>query len=268
MAKVKAWRNKMERERSSNNLLHKAIDENHRNPSYEARLRTDTRLLLEDLIAIAERDYIELRNGKVSEYEAMSPIDYKRRPGEMFNAEEMKQLYDASGCNVCSHLSSHCTNRLGMYMYRAIDGTCNNIKHSDYGAATTELRRSTRPTYENGISTPTGFSQSVCKSRNDSAPIDDDRGGAYCYGDDENCFEEDYLYDDFLFESSASRDPCHNVPGAFDPPLPSPHYVAARLVLHKKPFALPYSDLLLLWGKFVMNDIVNVPDISGDSAPL
>ena len=269
MAKVKALRNKMERERSSNSLLHKAIGENHRNPSKKARIQTSKRLLLEDLISIAESDFIELRNGKVSEYEAMSPIDYKRRPGEMFNAGEMQQLYDASGCSVCSRLTSPCTNRLAVYMYHTIDGTCNNLKHSDYGAATTELRRSTPPTYENEINTPTGFSQTVCNSPNDSAPIDDNRGGAYCYGNGkENCLEEDYLYDDFLFENSASRDPCHNVPGAFDPPLPSPHYVAARIVLHKKPFTLPYSDLLLLWGKFVLNDIVNVPDIGGDSAPL
>merc|ERR1711892_946540 len=41
-------------------------------------------------------------------------------------------------------------------VYRSIDGTCNNLKNSDWGSAGRQLSRKIRNTYEDGKSTPRG----------------------------------------------------------------------------------------------------------------
>ena len=232
-------------------------------PSTKAKLKTKARLFFEDLVQIAENNYIELRNGKVAEYEAMSLTDFKRRPGDMFNPEELQQLYDMTGCsNIYSKSDRNCTNKLNVHQYRTIDGTCNNYENPYHGSTASPVRHLMPPSYENRINSPRGSSQAVCNLLDNGSSRDYDNG--HCYGD--GCYDEDD-YEDYLFENPSTKDPCQGVHGPFSPPIPSADNIATHITIDNKPFNFPFSDLLVLWGEFVMNDVVNIPDISFDIAP-
>lgn len=233
--------------------------------SETAALKTKARLLFEDLVATAEKKYIELRNAKVAEYETMPLVDFKRNPSQVFNKEEIKQLYDVSGCNDFSvRANENCSEKLYHHLYRSIDGFCNNVEHPEYGTTASELRRLVPADYENGISSPRGHSQAVCNQPDylfnaDSKQCNSDE----CMkGDAGNAIDHDFLYD-----SPVLNDPCDGVSGSFDLPLPSPNYITSKLRLGQKPLKLPLSDWSLLWGQFIINDIINIPNIEDGLFP-
>ena len=275
VAKDEALKKTVEREKLAkvSEWINKA-SENYRLPSEKAKLKSRARLFFEDLVNSAEKNFIELRNGKVAEYEGMPFVSFKRRPGDMFSAEELKELYDVTGCEPTLPLQDtertrNCSMELNVHLYRTIDGTCNNFEKFNFGSSVEEVKRLAPPIYENGVNSPVGFSQAVCNSADSSTKLVNDNGGGHCYGDDEGCSEDgdDFMYENMFFENPASIDPCKGVHGPFSAPLPSASYVVSQLKIDKKPFDRPFSELLLVWGKFVMNDIVNIPDVSLDLAP-
>ena len=49
-----------------------------------------------------------------------------------------------------------CDNMCYHHKYRTLDGTCNNLRHTMWGASLTPLNRLLPPSYENGFNTPRG----------------------------------------------------------------------------------------------------------------
>ena len=268
MAKDEALKKKEAREtladKESNKYLPSA-SLNYHNPSRRANLKTMSRLLFEDLVASAERNFNELRNGKVAEYEATPLIDYSCRPGNMFNSEELRELYDSTTCDdIHKVYDRNCSNELNVYLYRTSDGTCNNLNNPTYGAMATEFKRALPPHYENGVNSPRGRSQTICNS-SDNLLVDDLAG--HCSDKEECNEEEDYMYEKFLFENPADQDPCKGVHGPFSPPVPSARHVTARVHLDSKLFQHPFTDTLFEWGRFVINDVSNSPEIGVGVSP-
>ncbi|RZF35285.1 hypothetical protein LSTR_LSTR014571 [Laodelphax striatellus] len=57
--------------------------------------------------------------------------------------------------------SVNCSDMCFHAKYRTIEGTCNNLQHPMWGASLTGFRRLLKPIYENGFSTPVGWTKGV-----------------------------------------------------------------------------------------------------------
>ncbi|KYN39975.1 Peroxidasin [Trachymyrmex septentrionalis] len=75
---------------------------------------------------------------------------------EILTAEQVKKIERLSGCTG-HRRRQNCTNRCFHHKYRAIDGSCNNLRHSTWGSSHTGFRRVLQPIYENGFSMPVGW---------------------------------------------------------------------------------------------------------------
>lgn len=78
-------------------------------------------------------------------------------PGTILSAQEVKKIYDQSGCTQLEPPSCDSQEKLA---YRSADGTCNNLQNPTLGAALTPLRRLIPSRYDDGVSRPVGFLQS------------------------------------------------------------------------------------------------------------
>ncbi|KAG5329266.1 PXDN protein, partial [Acromyrmex charruanus] len=75
---------------------------------------------------------------------------------EILTAEQVKEIERLSGCTG-HRRRQNCTNRCFHHKYRAIDGSCNNLRHPTWGSSHTGFRRVLQPIYENGFSMPVGW---------------------------------------------------------------------------------------------------------------
>lgn len=77
---------------------------------------------------------------------------------EIISHRQLQRIADLSGCHRHKrrvNCSARCLN------YRTMDGTCNNLGNPHWGAANTPLRRLSPPEYENGFSTPRGWTKGL-----------------------------------------------------------------------------------------------------------
>lgn len=81
--------------------------------------------------------------------------DYNYR--DILSTEHLELIAQLSGCNA-HRLKPNCTQNMCFHLkYRSIDGTCNNLMKTHWGASYTGFRRLVKPFYENGLSTPIGW---------------------------------------------------------------------------------------------------------------
>lgn len=76
---------------------------------------------------------------------------------DILSTEHLELIAQLSGCNA-HRLKPNCTQNMCYHLkYRSIDGTCNNLMSTHWGASYTGFRRLLKPMYENGLSTPIGW---------------------------------------------------------------------------------------------------------------
>lgn len=78
---------------------------------------------------------------------------------DILSTEHLDLIAQLSGC-MAHRLKPNCTQNMCFHLkYRSIDGTCNNLEHSSWGASLIGFRRLVKPIYENGFSTPIGWNR-------------------------------------------------------------------------------------------------------------
>lgn len=77
---------------------------------------------------------------------------------ENLSPEHLNLVAELSGC-MSHRIVPNCTNMCFHMKYRSIDGTCNNLQNPNWGASLTGFRRILKPIYENGFSTPIGWTR-------------------------------------------------------------------------------------------------------------
>ncbi|XP_067643898.1 peroxidasin [Eurosta solidaginis] len=75
---------------------------------------------------------------------------------ELLSREHLHLVAELSGC-VEHREKPNCTDMCYHSKYRSMDGTCNNLKNPWWGASLTAFTRIAKPIYENGFSTPIGW---------------------------------------------------------------------------------------------------------------
>lgn len=77
---------------------------------------------------------------------------------DILSTEHLALIAELSGCQ--SHrIIPNCTNMCYHLRYRTMDGTCNNLQNPSWGGSLTGFRRLLQPTYENGLSSPIGWTK-------------------------------------------------------------------------------------------------------------
>lgn len=77
---------------------------------------------------------------------------------DVLSPAQLESIANLSGCLSHRH-HVRCSEMCFHSRYRTIDGTCNNLEHSMWGASETSFYRLLQPEYENGFNTPIGWSQ-------------------------------------------------------------------------------------------------------------
>lgn len=106
---------------------------------------------------IYERTLLNIRkhiDGGASISSNMSEFNYK----DILSPAHLDLVAQLSGCQA-HRIIPNCTNMCFHLKYRSIDGTCNNLQYSSWGASLTGFRRILQPIYENGFSSPIGWSK-------------------------------------------------------------------------------------------------------------
>lgn len=105
---------------------------------------------------IYERTLVTLRKRIDAGAELTADIeDYNYR--DILSTEHLELIAQLSGCNA-HRLKPNCTQNMCFHLkYRSIDGTCNNLMKTHWGASYTGFHRLLKPFYENGLSTPIGW---------------------------------------------------------------------------------------------------------------
>lgn len=79
---------------------------------------------------------------------------------EVLSPRQLELIANLSGC-MEHQLMVNCSDLCFHTKYRTIDGTCNNLQHPMWGASLTGFRRILKPIYENGLSTPVGWTKGL-----------------------------------------------------------------------------------------------------------
>lgn len=125
-------------------------------PSEKAMKHGKARMRYEDLVRRVERKLYEVMRASSSSSEGVADRtenlakELFRQPGRLLTSQELVDLYALSGCRDLV-TAPNCTSAT-LNQYRTIDGTCNNLQQTLYGAASTPFRRILSPYYEDGIS--------------------------------------------------------------------------------------------------------------------
>ncbi|XP_004526120.1 peroxidasin [Ceratitis capitata] len=107
---------------------------------------------------IYERTLVNIRKHIAKgENLSMPSQDYEFR--ELLSREHLHLVAELSGC-VEHREKPNCTDMCYHSKYRSIDGSCNNLRNPWWGASLTAFRRIAKPIYENGFSTPIGWTKS------------------------------------------------------------------------------------------------------------
>ena len=137
------------------------------------------------------------------------------RPGSLLRKSEVDMMYRDSGCRAARPIPS-CSHST-INKYRTIDGTCNNLRNRQWGAAHTAFRRLIPSNYEDGISELRGCRQSMSRSIK--------QGGT-------------------IIRS-----------GPYDPPFPSARYISQHIVTNNSETERPLTHMVMQWGQFLDHDL-------------
>lgn len=77
---------------------------------------------------------------------------------DILSTEHLELVARLSGCESHRNMTD-CSDMCFHSKYRSIDGTCNNLQNTNWGASLTGFRRLLNPIYENGFSTPIGWTK-------------------------------------------------------------------------------------------------------------
>ncbi|KAJ7333691.1 hypothetical protein OS493_015773 [Desmophyllum pertusum] len=92
---------------------------------------------------VKEMDRVNVSNDKYNFFHLLSPA-------------HVNVIANLSGCSAHRRINN-CSSMCFHHKYRTIDGTCNNLQHSMWGASLTPFKRLLSPVYENGYNTPVGW---------------------------------------------------------------------------------------------------------------
>ncbi|KAI5730643.1 hypothetical protein M8J76_015993 [Diaphorina citri] len=79
---------------------------------------------------------------------------------DVLSPRQIELIANLSGC-MEHQRTANCSDLCFHTKYRTIDGTCNNLQHPMWGASLTGFRRLLKPIYENGFSTPVGWTKGL-----------------------------------------------------------------------------------------------------------
>ena len=122
--------------------------------SKEAVKQGEARLLYEDMVRVAERRLAEInrKSAAVQSAEARAEelaSELFHKPGSQLTEQELARMWQQSGCSDirkepdCKFPS--------VFVFRNIDGTCNNLENPLFGASTTPFTRIIPAQYEDGM---------------------------------------------------------------------------------------------------------------------
>ena len=119
-----------------------------------ARKQGEARLMLDDMVYRAERKLAEAERKTAKDQGAEARADSLAKelfhnPGSMLTSEEIALMTQESGCSNIRE-PPRCVTPM-KWLYRTIDGTCNNLENPLFGASETEFTRIVPPFYEDGI---------------------------------------------------------------------------------------------------------------------
>ena len=144
-------------------------------PTAKAIKQGKARLMMEDVIRRAERKLEELRKKTAASLEEKAEIiadELYHKPGTLLTAAEFDEICEFSEC--CDEniglTRRDCFRRPGVFTFRSIDGTCNNIINPSQGVSDTAFRRLIPAHYEDGNNELRGFRQAVDEDTAFDAP--------------------------------------------------------------------------------------------------
>ena len=186
------------------------------------------RLLMEDMVHRAERKLSELKrksNIATSAEEKAEGLaeELFHTPGKLLKENELAHMFEESGCSMAR--SMPICNQIAQFLYRTIDGTCNNLQQPLQGAANTPFQRLIPSFYEDGIEAPTGRLQAKRTVAGSSSQI-------------------------------------MNI-GPFDPPIPSARLISQSVIRDRENNELPFTHILMQWGQFLDHDMDLSPELEG-----
>ena len=132
--------------------------------SPEALKQGKARILLEEMVYRAERKLLEDERQSMEDGDAETKAEVLakelfHKPGSLLTNEEIAKMFRESGCEDTVEQPRKCPTE-AMNRQHNIDGTCNNLQHPLFGAATTPFRRLIPPQYEDGVCQLRGTIQS------------------------------------------------------------------------------------------------------------
>ncbi|XP_054736235.1 peroxidasin [Anastrepha obliqua] len=108
---------------------------------------------------IYERTLVNIRK-HIAKGDNLTLSSRKYEFRELLSREHLNLVAKLSGC-VEHREMPNCTEMCYHSKYRSIDGTCNNLRKPWWGASLTAFRRIVKPIYENGFSTPIGWTKNL-----------------------------------------------------------------------------------------------------------
>lgn len=99
---------------------------------------------------------IQLVHEHVEEMEMVNVSQKRYSFFHLLSPAHINMIANLSGCSAHRRMDN-CSNLCFHRKYRTHDGTCNNLQYPMWGASLTPFRRLLSPIYENGFSTPIGW---------------------------------------------------------------------------------------------------------------
>ena len=134
-------------------------------PSENAKEMGQADLLFRDIVRKAERKMLQVQRVKVAETqgtvakaEILAEMLF-HRPGSMLTSQEIARAWEEAGSIITTNTQSISCRFPTLFLYRTIDGTCNNLRNPRLGSAGSALRRLVPAAYEDGKNSPRGTLQ-------------------------------------------------------------------------------------------------------------
>ena len=123
-------------------------------PTKQAVKQGEARLMYEDMVYRAERRLAEMnrKSAQVQSAEARAEelaSELFHKPGSQLTEEELARMWQESGCEEIRE--EPLCNDPARWVFRSIDGTCNNLQNPLFGASGTPFTRIIPSQYEDGI---------------------------------------------------------------------------------------------------------------------
>ncbi|RZF34069.1 hypothetical protein LSTR_LSTR015502 [Laodelphax striatellus] len=107
---------------------------------------------------VFERTLVNIKKHVIAGLKVNLTQDFEYK--DLLSPSVVQTLANMSGC-MTHQKSVNCSDMCFHSKYRTIEGTCNNLQHPMWGASLTGFRRLLKPIYENGFSTPVGWTKGV-----------------------------------------------------------------------------------------------------------